>query len=247
MRDSGRLSITRTRSPSFAVVALVVRVQRRRRADDLLVHPVAAGDVDPHGDRLVGLGRDRRCPGACADGRGRAPCAGGLSRRRPSRRSAARLAFAFARRRRAGGLVAAPALLALGDVLARLSSDQAFAFSWRLSSTLDVDAALARDRQAAREVALRRVEPGGVLELSRRVLEAEVEDLLARLADELDQLVVGEIVYLVDAFISPRSPTSRPRGGRTWSSREACGRPGASPRGRAAPARRRARTSRGRA
>ena len=54
---------------------------------------------------------------------------------------------------------------------------------------------------------------------------------------------------------SSRSRSSRalhqrapgPRAGRTWSSRAACGRPGASPRGRAARARRPARTSRGRA
>ena len=37
------------------VVALVVRVQRARGAHDLLVAAVAPGDVDPHGDRLVGL------------------------------------------------------------------------------------------------------------------------------------------------------------------------------------------------
>src|SRR5215211_2640900 len=40
------------------LVALVVRVQRRRPADDLLVHPVLAGRVDPDGDGLVGLVRD---------------------------------------------------------------------------------------------------------------------------------------------------------------------------------------------
>src|SRR3712207_8494912 len=38
--------------------SLVVGVQRRGLAHDLLVGPVAAGHVDPHGDRLVGLVRD---------------------------------------------------------------------------------------------------------------------------------------------------------------------------------------------
>src|SRR5882757_7261616 len=37
------------------LVALVVRVQRARAADDLLVGAVAAGDFDLHGDRLVAL------------------------------------------------------------------------------------------------------------------------------------------------------------------------------------------------
>src|SRR5688572_19362181 len=37
------------------VVVLVVRVQRRRGADDLLVHPVLSGRVDPDRDGLVGL------------------------------------------------------------------------------------------------------------------------------------------------------------------------------------------------
>src|SRR3954449_7531657 len=40
------------------VVGLVVRVQRRRLTDDLLVHLVAPGGLDPHGDRLVRLRRD---------------------------------------------------------------------------------------------------------------------------------------------------------------------------------------------
>src|SRR5215204_3777419 len=37
------------------VVALVVHVDPRRGAHDLPVAPVAAGDVDAHDDRLVGL------------------------------------------------------------------------------------------------------------------------------------------------------------------------------------------------
>ena len=37
------------------LVALVVRVERRRGADDLLVHPVLARRVDANRDGLVGL------------------------------------------------------------------------------------------------------------------------------------------------------------------------------------------------
>src|SRR3954447_15038902 len=40
------------------LVALVVRVQLGRAADDLLVGAVTAGDVDADGDRLVALARD---------------------------------------------------------------------------------------------------------------------------------------------------------------------------------------------
>src|SRR5205807_10223854 len=40
------------------LVALVVRVQRRRPADDLLVLAMATGHVDPNRDRLVRLRRD---------------------------------------------------------------------------------------------------------------------------------------------------------------------------------------------
>src|SRR5262245_32307507 len=46
------------------LVALVVGVDRRRAADDLLVDGMAADDLDAHGDGLVGLARD---DGALAD------------------------------------------------------------------------------------------------------------------------------------------------------------------------------------
>ena len=46
------------------VVGLVVGVQRRRRAHDLLVPAVPAGGVDADGDRLVGLGGDDGARGA---------------------------------------------------------------------------------------------------------------------------------------------------------------------------------------
>ena len=69
VRLIGRLSMTRTVSPGVRLVALVVGVERGRLADDLLVHPVAPGDVDPDGDRLVGLvGDDDALAHACAPG-----------------------------------------------------------------------------------------------------------------------------------------------------------------------------------
>src|SRR5436305_7523728 len=47
-----------------------------------------------------------------------------------------------------------------------------------------VEAALLGDAQPARQVLLRLLQPGRVLELAGRVLEAQVEQLLARVADE---------------------------------------------------------------
>ena len=55
VRDSGRLSTTRTRSPSWASLRSSWACSVVGRADDLLVAAVAPGDLDPHGDRLVGL------------------------------------------------------------------------------------------------------------------------------------------------------------------------------------------------
>src|SRR5436190_3256773 len=69
------------------VVALVVRVQHGGLADDLLVGPVAAGHVDPHGDGLVRLGRDHhplthlRLPGPVLLGRDRGRRGALLARR----------------------------------------------------------------------------------------------------------------------------------------------------------------------
>src|SRR6185312_5628583 len=66
--------------PLAGLVALVVRVQRARAADDLLVGRVPAGDVDADGDRLVAfvgdddaladLGRDRVALGGHRAGAG---------------------------------------------------------------------------------------------------------------------------------------------------------------------------------
>src|SRR5947209_3378743 len=67
-----------------------------------------------------------------------------------------------------------------GSAIRRLPSDLA----------LDVDPALACDRQGASEVALRAPQRRGVLELAGGVLEAQVEQLLARVRGELDELRV---------------------------------------------------------
>ena len=72
VRDIGRHSTTRTVSPDARVVALVVGVQLRRGAHDLAVAPVAAGDVDAHDDRLVGLVGDDDALAHLRRGRGRA-------------------------------------------------------------------------------------------------------------------------------------------------------------------------------
>src|SRR6185436_10588593 len=64
------------------LVLLVVSVERRRRADDLLVHAVLPGHVDAHRDGLVGLvGHDdalahlqRALLGDVVDRRGRRLC-----------------------------------------------------------------------------------------------------------------------------------------------------------------------------
>ena len=101
VRDIGRDSTTRTKSPALASLRLVVGVQRRRGAHDLVVAPVAPRDVDAHGDRLVGLvgddhagahlrragrpARRRACPGrARARGAWPSPARGGGGARRPS-------------------------------------------------------------------------------------------------------------------------------------------------------------------
>src|SRR3954465_981343 len=62
---------------------------------------------------------------------------------------------------------------------------------------LDVDPAQPRHGEQARETPLRAANRGCVLELPGRVLEAQVEQLLAGVADVLDHLVVGEIVGLL--------------------------------------------------
>ena len=75
-RDSGRALAHDDGVADVGVVGLVVGVQRLRGAHDLLVAAVAPGDVDPHGDRLVGLVGDDDRPGAPSAGRRRARAAG---------------------------------------------------------------------------------------------------------------------------------------------------------------------------
>src|SRR3954471_23164888 len=78
--------------------------------------------------------------------------------------------------------------------------------SHQLSDRFGVEAALAGDRQSAREVALGGADAGRVLELARRQLEAQAEDLAPLGADVLDELVGVEVAQLA-------------AGHATWSSR----------------------------
>ena len=234
------------------VVALVVGVQRGRRAHDLLVAPVAAGDVDADGDRLVGLvgdddalahlraagavlGRVRLAgPGSARAARrlrlrARGSGARAALRLRSRERSASRssggaaaprlaapaarrargaLALDFSRRLRAAGgcrgaassaagasasaarssagASSAAASAAVAAASVRLwsrvlgASRLVLVSSCRLIGHVRVDAALARDGQGAREVALGVAQAGGVLQLAGGVLEAQPEELAPR-------------------------------------------------------------------
>ena len=89
--DSGRVSTMRTTSPTLRPVLLVVRVELRRAADDLLVPLVRLHGVDLDDDRLVHRARDDDAAALLAAAalvlglreRGRSACA-----RRASRASA---------------------------------------------------------------------------------------------------------------------------------------------------------------
>src|SRR5438105_539802 len=72
---------------------------------------------------------------------------------------------------------------------------------------LDVDPALARHGHGPRQVALGLAQARGVLELPGRVLEAQVEQLLARRPDELDELVVGHVVHLARLHVPAWAPS----------------------------------------
>src|SRR5439155_19629721 len=60
-----------------------------------------------------------------------------------------------------------------------------------------IDAALMREGQRAGEVALAGTQPGGVLQLAGRVLEAQPEQVLANRLDLLQELVVLEVAHLL--------------------------------------------------
>src|SRR5436305_15207025 len=72
---------------------------------------------------------------------------------------------------------------------------------------LDVDPALARHGQGPRQFVFGLAEARGVLELPGRVLEAQVEQLLARRPDELDELVVGHVVHLARLHVPAWAPS----------------------------------------
>ena len=61
---------------------------------------------------------------------------------------------------------------------------------------LHVDSALVRHGQRPRQVLLRLPQPRRVLELARRMLEAQVEHLLARVVRELDELRILQVIHL---------------------------------------------------
>src|SRR5215212_688546 len=68
---------------------------------------------------------------------------------------------------------------------------------------LDIDPALARYGQLAREVPLCLLDARGVLELPRGELEAQLEHLLAGVAEVLDELGVVEGVHLGGLHAAP--------------------------------------------
>src|SRR5215211_3068868 len=77
-----------------------------------------------------------------------------------------------------------------------LSSVSSIGSSLPTDFGLHVDAALVRYGQRSREVLLRLLQPRGVLELAGRVLEAQVEDLLARGLRELHELRILQVSHL---------------------------------------------------
>src|SRR4029079_16976866 len=86
---------------------------------------------------------------------------------------------------------------------------------------LHVDAPLPGHRQAAREVPLRVLQPGGVLQLPGGVLETEVEQLLAGVVHELHQLRVLQVMHLVRLrhWPAPSRITNFVRTGSLWPAR----------------------------
>src|SRR6185312_7605877 len=117
-------------------------------------------------------------------------------------------------------------------------SSVSFTFSSAISSSHLLGSALVLDRQDAGDLASRPAQPGARLEPAGRGLEADAEELLPTLAELLAELLVGHRPELVSFQRDP------PPASRTSCVPGASGRRGEAPRGRAAPGRRRARTSR---
>src|SRR5829696_1129278 len=194
---SGRLSTTRTVSPIRAssrsscacsvvdsrTVFLYTRCWRRVSMRTTSVFGALSETTTPW--RARGRPRPRRSSALTCGAAGAES-----ARRSRSRARRARRWRAFVRRR---------------SSRSRLRSAWVFASATTLPRelALDVDAPLARHGQATREVLLGLLGPRGVLELPRGELEAQVEHLLASVADVLDELGVVEAVDLRGLHAAP--------------------------------------------
>ena len=193
------------------------------------------------------LGRSERLPrarlgGGAARPRPRAPRRGllgrgllgcGAPRRRPRPRPPGAAASGGSRRLPSSGVCRLVGVSRLGS----LGQPSVVYRVW--SGSRPRSRATVRARARSR---LARADAGGVLELAGGVLEAQAEQLAARGRDRARRARrrAGRAARL--AFITAVLPQHE-----LGLAPAACGRPGASPRGRAARARRPARTSRGRA
>src|SRR5204863_6380849 len=81
---------------------------------------------------------------------------------------------------------------------------------------VEVDAALARHREEPRDIAPGGAQRSRVLELAGRVAEAQVERLLARLLEALDEIVVVESVDLGALHSAPSRFTNLVFTGSLW-------------------------------
>ena len=189
----------------------------------------AASAASAAGSAPAARGRLRRAASAIA-----ASAAGSSARRRRPPRRAPRPRRSPRRRRRRSPRRASPRR----SRLSRLSSSSRLLLGHLFWSPLPVLTCLAlvAHGQDAGDLALRGAQPRAVLERAGRGLEAEVEELLARLGHLAVELLVGQVTQL------PSSQRDQPPASRTSSSRAASGPRGAAPPWRAARARRPART-----
>src|SRR5206468_3042338 len=97
------------------------------------------------------------------------------------------------------------------------------------ASALEVQSALASDRQRTSELPLGGRQSGRALELARGVLKTQSEEVLADGCDVGDELLVTHVSNLLRL-----GHLASPHALRIWSLQEACVRPSAAPRGRAA-------------